>query len=388
MRNPNGFGCVYKASGNRRKPYIARITTGWDEETGKQLFKNIGSFPTYKEAMSALTEYNTDPYDIDASRITFAEVFEKWSFNKFSKISHSMMLSYKNAFRACSPIHDLPFVTIKKHQIQTVITDSGKTFSGKERIKMLINQMSEYAMQCDIIKKNYCNCDIDLGERPDKTLTRLPFTYEEIEKMYKSLHIYRYVDTILMMAFTSTRPSELLSIETKNVHLDENYFVCGMKTSNGKNRKIPISALVKPFFEKYYNEAVASNSKWLVQNTEGRQMQYSNYNKNKFSRIMEQLEMEHFPHDGRHSFATFMDAAGANKLCTQLIMGHSPKILIDSVYVHKTIEELQVEIDKMEKLFNPEKYLSLIDEKYYTNNYEFLTFNSEDNLLKRLGKCS
>lgn len=34
MRLPNGFGSVYKLSGNRRKPWVARKTTGWtfDEE--------------------------------------------------------------------------------------------------------------------------------------------------------------------------------------------------------------------------------------------------------------------------------------------------------------------------------------------------------------------
>jgi len=386
MRNPNGFGCVYKASGNRRKPYIARITTGWDQETGKQLFKSLGSFPTYKEAMAALTEFNTDPYNIDASRITFSEVYEKWSFNKFPKISHSMMLGYRNAYNACAPIHDLPFITIKKHQIQTVITDSNRTFSGKERMKMLISQMFDYAMENDIVKKNYCRCEIDLGERPDKVLTRKPFTKEEIETLYKSLHIYRYTDTILMMIFTGVRPSELLLVETEKVFLDENYFIGGIKTSNGKNRKIPISAFVRPFFEKYYNEAVASGSKWLIQNTEGRQMKYANYNRDKYVKIMEQLEMSHMPHDGRHSFATFMDAVRANKLCTQLVMGHSPKIFLDCTYVHKEVKDLQVEVDKIEELFDLEKMLSLINENYYTNNYEFLTFDSQNNLLAR--KCS
>jgi len=386
MRNPNGFGCVYKASGNRRKPYIARITIGWDEETGKQLFKNIGSYVTYKEAMAALTEYNADPYDIDASRITFAQLYEKWSLNKYPKISNSMVLSYKNAFRACKSIHDLPFITIKKHQIQTVITESDKTFSGKERMKMLISQMFDYAMENDIVKKNYAKCEIDLGEKPDPVLDRKPYTKEQIELLYKSLHIYRYTDTILMMIFSGTRPSELLLVETENVHLDENYFICGIKNSSSKNRKVPISAFVRPFFEKYYYEAIASGSKWLIQNTEGNQMKYSNYNRDKFAKILEQLEMQHLPHDGRHTFATLMDSIEANKLCTQLIMGHSPKVLIDSVYVHKTVSELQREIDKLEKVFDLQKYLSYIDERYYNNNYMFLTFDSQNNLLAR--KCS
>lgn len=35
MRNANGFGSVYKLSGKRRKPWIARKTKGWaiDEES-------------------------------------------------------------------------------------------------------------------------------------------------------------------------------------------------------------------------------------------------------------------------------------------------------------------------------------------------------------------
>jgi len=372
MRNPNGYGCVYKASGNRRKPYIARITIGWDDD-GKQLFKSIGSFSTSIEAKNALAEYNADPYDIDASKITFSELYEQWSLEKYSKISNSMVLSYKNAFRACKPIHDMQFIWIRKHHIQMVINDSDKTYSGRERMKMLISQMSQFAMENDIVKKDYSPF-VDLGEKPDKTLTRLPFTEDEIKKLYQSLHVYRYTDTILMMIFSGVRPSELLLVETENVHLDENYFICGIKNTSSRNRKVPISNFVRPFFEKYYNEAIASGSKWLIQNTEGQQMKYSNYNRDKFHKIMERLEMSHMPHDGRHSFASFMDKIEANKLCTQLIMGHSPRVLIDSVYVHKSVKELQSEIDKLEQLFNLEEMLSLVNDAYWKNQYQFLTF--------------
>lgn len=375
MRNPNGFGCVYKANGNRRKPYIARITTGWDEETGKQLFKIIGSFSSSTEARNALIEYNFDPYNIDSAKITFSDLYEKWSAEKYPKISQSMILSYQNAYNACKPIHDMQFILIKKLHIQTVINDSNKTYSGKERMKMLIGQLSQFAIENDIATKDYSTF-VDLGNRPDKILDRVPFKETEIKKLYESVHIYRYTDTILMMIFSGVRPSELLLTETENVHLEENYFICGIKNSSSKNRKVPISRFVKPFFEKYYHEAIASGSKWLIQNTEGQQMKYSNYNRDKFHKIMERLEMTHMPHDGRHSFATFMDRIEANKLCTQIIMGHSPKVLIDSVYIHKTLLELQYEIDKLENLFNLNEMLSLINEHYWRNESQFLTFAS------------
>ena len=373
MRNPNGFGCIYKAAGNRRKPYIVRITTGWDEETGKQLFKFLGSFSTSTEARNALCEYNTAPYNIDNAKITFSELYEKWSIEKYPKLSQSMISSYKNAYNACKLIHDEQFITLRKHQFQMLINNSPKTYSGKERMKMLIGQISQFAIENDIAKKDY-SVYIDLGTRPDKKLNRIPFTENEIKSLYHSLHVYRYTDTILMMIFSGVRPSELLLLETKNVCLNENYFVCGIKNSNSKNRKVPISKFVKPFFEKYYTEAISSNSKWLIQNTEGQQMKYSNYNRDKFHKIMEMLEMTHMPHDARHSFASFMDKIEANKLSIQLIMGHSPKVLIDKVYIHKNLEELQFEMDKLEKLFDLNTMFSLINDAYWKNDFKFLTF--------------
>lgn len=376
MRNPNGYGCVYKASGNRRKPYIARITIGWNDD-GKQIFKSLGSYATSSEANKVLADYNADPYDIDASKVTFSELYQQWANEKYPKISNSMVLSYKNAYRACSSIYNLQFINIRKHHLQMLINSTDKTYSGKERMKMLISQLSRFAMENDIIKKDYSSY-LDLGERPDKTIIRQPFTEDEIKKLYQSLHIYRYIDTILMMIFSGVRPSELLLTETKNVNLDENYFICGIKNSSSKNRKVPISRFIRPFFEKYYSTAVSSDSRWLIQNTEGQQMKYSNFNRDKFHRIMEQLQMSHMPHDGRHSFATFMDKSNANKLATQLIMGHSPKVLVDSVYIHKSMNDLQKEIDKIETLFDLNEMLSYIDNNYWKNHYEFLNFSNRN----------
>ena len=36
MKLPNNYGSVYKLSGNRRRPYIAKITIGYN----KGIFKN------------------------------------------------------------------------------------------------------------------------------------------------------------------------------------------------------------------------------------------------------------------------------------------------------------------------------------------------------------
>ena len=85
MKNPNGFGTVIKMSGKRRKPWRAIKTIGYDYETGKQKRATIGYYETRKEALEELISYNKNPYDIDASKITFDELYKKWSIQHFKK---------------------------------------------------------------------------------------------------------------------------------------------------------------------------------------------------------------------------------------------------------------------------------------------------------------
>lgn len=99
MRLPNGYGGVTKLSGRRRKPYLVRKTVGWhfDKEKDKQIqdYVVIGYAPTRAEALQMLAEYNNNPFDITASKITFKEIFEKWSAGKFPAISESNIKGYQ-----------------------------------------------------------------------------------------------------------------------------------------------------------------------------------------------------------------------------------------------------------------------------------------------------
>lgn len=89
---PNGFGCIYKLSGKRRKPFAARKTDKWiiDPTTGKakQTYINIGYYSSREEAMIALANFNENPYDIKADSITFSEVYEKWNEGYFPTLSN------------------------------------------------------------------------------------------------------------------------------------------------------------------------------------------------------------------------------------------------------------------------------------------------------------
>ena len=338
MKNPNGYGSVYKLSGKRRKPFIARKTIGWTDD-GKQQYETIGYFETRTLAMNALANYNTNPYDIEKAKVTFSELYEKWSEQHFGKVSENAIVNYKVAYKYCEPLYEMKFSDIRKNHMQSVIDNSGKAFPTRKLIKTLLNQLYNYAIENDISDKKYSQY-IDIGKNEGK-LKRKPFTAEEIETLFNNEDKLEFVDTILIMIYTGMRVGELLSIKHENVFLDKRYMIGGIKTEAGKDRLIPIHTKILPFIEKWYK----NNTEYLISNAKRSQMQYSNYRREKFDNIMEKLRMEHNPHECRHTFASLMDSAGANKLCIKRIMGHASQDITDKVYTHKDIQELIDSVD-------------------------------------------
>ena len=118
MRSPNGYGSVVKLSGKRRKPYMVRKTVGYDDRAFP-VYCVIGYYPTRQDAMIALAQYNNDPYDVDLSKITMKDLFERWS---------------KEAFKHCSPVYDMEYKKIRKTHMQNCIDSANRGYSTRSYI--------------------------------------------------------------------------------------------------------------------------------------------------------------------------------------------------------------------------------------------------------------
>lgn len=337
MRMPSGYGSIIKLKGNRRRPYQVRLTKEFTDE-GKQIYMYLGYFEKKEQAMIALSEYQSSPYDITRETITFEEVYKKMTKEHFPRVSDSAIENYSNCFRKyCKSLYKTRFKDIRLTHLQGVIDDSGMAHPTRAMIKTLFRLMFKFAMKNDIVDKDYSQY-VDVGKREGK-INRTPFTQEEIQKLFDNVDKLEFVDTVLIMIFTGLRVGEMLDIKIENVHLDEGYMVGGFKTEAGRNRIIPINSKIEPFIKNYYEKN--KDREYLITNFKGNQMCYSNYRREKFDNIMEKLEMKHRPHDARHTFASLMDSANANKLCIKRIIGHSSPDITDSVYTHKTLEELK-----------------------------------------------
>ena len=349
MKMANGVGSVYKLSGNRRNPYIVRKTTGWDinTETGKrkQLYVTIGYAPTRAKGLEMLMDYNKNPYDVEASKITFAEVYEKWSAEKFPTISESNKKGYQASYKSCKALHNRIFKELKLTDLQGIIDHCGKNYPTLRKLKVLLNQMYEYAMKYEICNKDYSQY-VDIlkfkDKNPNKT-DRTPFNADEINALWvQKDNIYAQI--VLMLIYSGVRVSELLDLKRMNVHIDEHYFeVVESKTESGI-RIVPIADKIYPFFKQWYE----NGCEYLIHTFDGKHFSYRNYYDSYWSPVMELIGCSHKPHDTRHTCISMMTEKEVSPTLIKKIVGHSGAMsLTEKVYTHINVQELLKAINKI-----------------------------------------
>lgn len=336
MKLPNGYGSIIKTKDKRRKQWRVRVTAGWNDE-GKQIYKNLGYYATRKEAMDALNLYHTNPHMIN-SDITFAELYEKFSRIKFKDIGDSSIKAYELSFKYFSDLHYMQFSAIRTDNLRESIDKIDK-HGIKRKMKTLLNQLYDYAVENDIVDKDYSQF-VKVGRNNNKIL-KIPFTQSEIDILFENIDNFDIIDSILIMIYSGFRIGELLDIKKSDVNIEEHYIVGGKKTEAGKDRLVPISNKIWKLVENRYN----NTDKYLFfQEEPNKQMNYRTY-KDKFDFVMKNLDMKHTPHECRHTFATLLDNAGANERSITRIIGHNSFITTDKFYTHKDIDELRKAID-------------------------------------------
>lgn len=353
-RLPNGFGQItFINKANLRNPYRAMVTVG-KNSVGKPISKVLkpqGYFKTYNEAYAALMEYNKNPYDLDAD-MTVKELYDEWSKKYFENIKSSSTRTITSAWAYCTSVYDLRAKDIRPKHIKYCMeygeydkkTPSANT---KSRIKSMFNLMLDYALEHELVDKNYAR-DFDLSDEDIKEITKnkkdhISFTEEEMTKLWNNKDL-PYVNIILFQCYSGWRPQELGLIELSDVDLDKNIITGGMKTEAGMDRPVPIHPKIKCIVKDLYNQAIELNSKYLINCTDARDdifMSYDKYSK-RFKKVITLLELnpEHRPHDPRKQFTTMAKEANLNEYAIKYIIGHKIKDLTESTYTDRNVNWL------------------------------------------------
>lgn len=374
MRRGNGDGCVMKNSGRRRKPYRVRVTKGWqiDAEKGtcKQVFIELGSYKTRKEAERVLADYFDSSCDADKRDILFSEIYAEWYTYFMAKGNQSYEYRLKSAYKYCSSLYDKKFREITILDMEKCI-DTGYIIStrgsnkgekqlaspsSKESMKFLFNHIYDYALKANIVRENLAR-RFTLDKSVERTKAenkceRQPFSEDEIKMLWGSEPYVPFVDMLLVGIYSGWRPTELVSLRVDNISLEEDTMKGGIKTAAGKNRCVPIHPRIRPLIEKRMFEAGSLGSDFLFNDASKSKgvkgLSYDQY-LSRFNNIMEQFKFVHTPHETRHTFITRAKYYNLNENVIKLIVGHNIRDVTERVYTHRTLEQFHAEIQKIKE---------------------------------------
>lgn len=341
MRNPNGYGSIYKLSGNRRRPWIARKTTGWNID-GTQLYYTIGYFESRSKAMAALAEYNKKP-TVERSNITLEELYSEWSQSKYEKISFKTVETYKTAWNHLAQLENMRMRDIRKSHMQSVIDGMYKnklSRSSCQKVKILAGLLYKNAMADDIVDKNYAELIELPSETKEKTQIFSDISIMGIAELAKT---NEWANTIMILIYTGMRIGELLSLTKNNIDMKNMCITSGNKTEAGKNRIIPIHSKIKEFIECWYNK-----SDLFLINKNKRKISINYYRKYLFYPTLEKANVGRLtPHSTRHTFASLMAKANVDTVYIQQIIGHADYSTTANIYTHLDIQELKKAIESI-----------------------------------------
>jgi len=328
-RNPNGYGCVTRLSGNRTRPWIIKVTVS--DEAGNTHQIPVGYAETRESALIMLAQYNNNPWNIDRDKVTLAILFQQWANIKLPKLSKSSRGALKSAFKHCSKYYGVKYRLIKAYQMQESIDNCGCGYATQGAIKALWGHLDKFAFECDIIDKMYSQLTT---AAPVPDTKRTPFTEKQLEDLWHFVS-EPWVDTVLIFLYTGFRLNELLTMKTGQIDMEQKIFIGGFKTRSGKDRIVPIHPRIQPLVRKW----VDKDEEYFF-TYQSRKISTTVYYE-LWKSVMTLINADKTPHEARHTMETMLDNAGANRKCIDMIMGHKSKDVGNRVYNHKTLEQLR-----------------------------------------------
>lgn len=323
MRQANGTGSITKLKGKRRRPWMVRVTTGWEfDENGlrvKQNQKPLGYYATRQEAIKALADYNHDPYELDGMQVTFDECFKNIEF------TDATYKHYLNAYKYLKSVSDKPIKTIKPAQLQDCVNLC--TDSQQPLVKTICKRVYNYAMMHEYVDKDLSQ--LLTAHTKEVEIEREIFTHDEIEELWTMTDEW-WVKVVLILLYSGLRTKELRTIEIEMIDFDDKWLDIVLAKNKSSVRGIPIHERIAPLLKDYIING-------------GNLYGYSHGNLNKYLNTFH----GHRAHDARHTFTTRLRECGVDHLTIQRLLGHTPSSITERVYTHISKEELQDAIAKL-----------------------------------------
>lgn len=335
----NGQGTVYKDASGK---WIAEYTIGWDDVDGhlRRRIKRKKGFATKNEALAYLPNLRKALPQQDMN-IKFKDLYSKWLTGHTEKVTQSTVNCYKSAYKYFSSLYYVEVSKIKTEHMQKCIDECPHGKRTKENMKALGTSLWRYAMQLDIVDRNYAEY---LYIKKEESEEKVAFSKEQLDLMWANVDQVPNIKYVLVLCYTGMRLSEMLGALTEDYNSKEDYFVTGIKTDAGKDRVITISPKIKPFFEAF------GKGKHLFTELPAKKFRSEIYYPALQALGLDPLKEDethiNTPHICRHTFATLMKNVDAPATDKQKLIGHS-KFEMTAHYTHTDLDSLKKITDNL-----------------------------------------
>ena len=331
MKLPPHYGSIVKLKGNRRRPYMVRITTGkvvnFDTKKAYNKRTVLGYYESYKEALQALADYNANPYNLDRYKVTVREIWNQ--IKDKIDVSPDRMKKYESNFKKyVAPIQDKKIIDVKTGTLQDLIDSIQYGYSTQSITRSVLNHIFTYALQNDIIQQNYVEY-VKLDPQETKIQRQL-YSPDEIASIWAEKDRPEYAMTLILL-YEGMRIKELREMPKSDVDLDEKTLTISQGKNSQSIRTIPIHEKAFPLVE-------------AAMKTPGARL--FDFSKTHYDYFVSQC-LHHKPYDTRHTFASEANKIGIQKLTIQRIMGHKPDSVLEQAYVHLTMDELSEAVNQI-----------------------------------------
>lgn len=343
MKLPNSYGSVYKLSGARRNPWAAMKTVGWDMHDGKakQIRKAVGYYPTKKEALEALAQFNAVP--AIKNDIKVKQVIDNWA-KTLDNYAEGTQKAYARAISRCESIWHIPICQLRYQDMQNVI-DKQSALGAKSTLKNLFSNLYAYCIKQEWIEPSrieICRL-LNCSEGKKKwTVPRDVFTPDEVQELWNRCTGATEAAALVLL-YTGMRVSELLDMKAEDVDMKNKILLVKKSKTDAGVREIPMHCKIEPIIAMLLKQSRG----YLITPSRNAHMMTTVFRK-QWDAMMQDLGMEHRIHDTRHSFVTCLVEHGADERIVKNIVGHKATNVTDSVYTHISREKRMAEIMKLE----------------------------------------
>ena len=370
IKRENGTGSVYKRKDVKRRPWVAAAPASLvkNGETQKTETKQVilGHYATAQEAKDALEEYRRNPSAL--YNATLEDIHGKWVDIAYRDISKQMVNNYNASWYKLRPLYKRKFRDLRRSDMQAIIDyydsehakegiggevvidkQTGRpvmrpplSFSSLNKIKVLLTSMYSYAIQEDVVSKNYASF-IALPKAGEAKKDR--FTDLEVQQIKNAIGKVPLADLIYIMCHTGHRVGEFLAVTPDRVLRHNGHIVIcgGNKTEAGESKAVPVSLeigkLIEPWINKHGQTLFCrpDGSPWTVDNFRDR-----------FKNSLEEIGTRILtPHATRRTYSTRLSAAGVSQEDIIALMGHTDFDIDIKHYINQEMDTLIKAVERL-----------------------------------------